>query len=31
MSKKGFSPDNSPREGFFGIIKNEFFYHETRD
>lgn len=26
MSKKGCSPDNSACEGFFGIIKNEFFY-----
>ena len=25
MSKKGFSPDNSAYEGFFGTIKNEFF------
>ncbi|KDE71696.1 integrase [Fusobacterium necrophorum DJ-2] len=26
MSKKGCSPDNSAREGFFGRIKNEMFY-----
>jgi len=26
MSKKGCSPDNSACEGFFGTIKNEFFY-----
>lgn len=26
MSKKGCSPDNSMGEGFFGTIKNEFFY-----
>ena len=26
MSKKGFSPDNSACEGFFGRIKNEMFY-----
>lgn len=26
MSKKGCSPDNSNGEGFFGTIKNEFFY-----
>lgn len=26
MSKKGCSPDNSACEGFFGIIKNEFYY-----
>lgn len=26
MSKKGCSPDNSACEGFFGRIKNEFFY-----
>lgn len=26
MSKKGCSPDNSMCEGFFGTIKNEFFY-----
>lgn len=28
MSKKGCSPDNSAMEGFFGRLKNEFFYHE---
>ena len=26
MSKKGCSPDNSACEGFFGRLKNEFFY-----
>ena len=26
MSKKGCSPDNSMCEGFFGTIKNEFYY-----
>lgn len=26
MSKKGCPPDNSMCEGFFGTIKNEFFY-----
>lgn len=26
MSKKGCSADNSMCEGFFGAIKNEFFY-----
>ena len=26
MSKKGCSPDNSMCEGFFGTMKNEFFY-----
>ena len=26
MSKKGCSPDNSMCEGFFGTIKNDFFY-----
>ncbi len=26
MSKKGFSPDNSACEGFFGRLKNEVFY-----
>ena len=26
MSKKGWSPDNSMCEGFFGTIKNEFYY-----
>ena len=26
MSKKGFSPDNSACEGFFGRLKNEMFY-----
>lgn len=27
MSRKGYSPDNSACEGFFGRLKNEFFYH----
>jgi len=27
MSKKGCSPDNSVCEGFFGHLKNEFFYN----
>lgn len=27
MSKKGCSPDNSACEGFFGGLKNEFFYN----
>ena len=26
MSKKGYSPDNSACEGFFGRVKNEMFY-----
>lgn len=26
MSKKGYSPDNAACEGFFGRVKNEFFY-----
>lgn len=26
MSKKSYSPDNSACEGFFGRLKNEFFY-----
>lgn len=26
MSKKGCSPDNSACEGFFGRLKNEFYY-----
>lgn len=29
MSKKGCSPDNSAMEGFFGRLKNEFFYHRN--
>lgn len=29
MSKKGCSPDNSACEGFFGRLKNEFFYHNS--
>lgn len=31
MSKKGCSPDNSACEGFFGRLKNEFFYHRDWD
>ena len=27
MSAKGCSPDNSAMEGFFGRLKNEFFYY----
>ena len=27
MSRKGRSPDNAAMEGFFGRLKNEFFYH----
>ena len=26
MSRKGRSPDNAAAEGFFGRLKNEFFY-----
>ena len=26
MSRKGSSPDNAAAEGFFGRLKNEFFY-----
>lgn len=26
MSKKGYSPNNSACEGFFGRLKNEMFY-----
>lgn len=29
MSRKGCSPDNSACEGFFGRLKNEFFYYRT--
>jgi transposase InsO family protein/transposase-like protein len=29
MSKKGCSPDNSACEGFFGRMKNEFYYGKT--
>ena len=29
MSKKGCSPDNAACEGFFGSLKNEFFYHRS--
>lgn len=28
MSKKGCTPDNAACEGFFGRLKNEFFYDE---
>ena len=27
MSKKACSPDNSAMEGFFGRLKNEYFFH----
>lgn len=27
MSKKACLPDNAACEGFFGRLKNEFFYH----
>lgn len=27
MSRKGCSPDNAAMEGFYGRLKNEFFYH----
>ena len=29
MSAKGCSPDNAACEGFFGRLKNEFFYHRS--
>lgn len=29
MSRKGCSPDNSACEGFFGRLKNEFFYYRN--
>lgn len=29
MSKKGCSPDNAACEGFFGRLKNKFFYGES--
>jgi transposase InsO family protein len=29
MSKKGCSPDNAACEGFFGRLKNEFFYSKS--
>ncbi|KAA0687266.1 hypothetical protein DTX73_13385 [Enterococcus faecium] len=29
MSKKGYSPDNSACEGFFGRLKNEMFYQRN--
>lgn len=28
MSRKATSGDNAPMEGFFGLLKNEFFHHE---
>ncbi len=31
MSKKGCSPDNSACEGFFGRLRNEFFYYRDWD
>jgi len=31
MSAKGCCPDNSACEGFFGRLKNEFFYHRQWD
>ena len=31
MSRKGCSPDNSAMEGFFGRLKNEFFYGRDRE
>lgn len=31
MSRKGCSPDNSAMEGFFGRLKNEFFYYRDWD
>jgi len=31
MSKKACPPDNSACEGFFGIIKNEMYYHRVWD
>lgn len=31
MSKKACSPDNAACEGFFGRLKNEFFYYRDRD
>lgn len=31
MSRKGCSPDNSAMEGFFGRLKNEFFYGRDWD
>ncbi|EEZ60607.1 IS3 family transposase, partial [Slackia exigua] len=27
MSRKGCTPDNAAMEGFFGRLKNEFFYY----
>ena len=29
MSQKGYSPDNSACEGFFGRLKNEMFYGKS--
>ena len=31
MSKKGYSPDNSACEGFFGRLNNEVFYNRSWD
>lgn len=31
MSRKGCSPGNSAMEGFFGRLKNEFFYGRDWD
>ena len=31
MSAKGCTPDNAACEGFFGRLKNEFFYHRRWD
>ena len=31
MSKKACSPDNAAMEGFFGRLKNEFFYDRNWD
>lgn len=31
MSKKGYTPDNSACEGFFGRLKNEMFYERSWD
>ena len=31
MSRKGRSPDNAACEGFFGLLKNEFFYGRNWD
>ena len=29
MSRKGFSPDNTACEGFFGLLKTELFYPQN--